>query len=40
MTNEGATMACELEPGLRDWLLDTDPALRWQVERQRASGRS
>ena len=23
----------ELEPALRDWLLDTDPALRWQVER-------
>ena len=23
----------ELEPALRDWLLDSDPALRWQVER-------
>lgn len=22
-----------LEPRVRDWLLDTDPALRWQVER-------
>jgi hypothetical protein len=22
-----------LDPELRDWLLDTDPALRWQVER-------
>ena len=22
-----------LDPALRDWLLDTDPALRWQVER-------
>ncbi|HEU4547328.1 MAG TPA: squalene cyclase [Microlunatus sp.] len=26
-------MAYEIEPVLRDWLLDTDPALRWQVER-------
>ena len=26
-------MADEIEPVLRDWLLDTDPALRWQVER-------
>ena len=26
-------MAYEIEPALRDWLLDTDPALRWQVER-------
>jgi len=23
----------ELEPALRDWLLDSDPALQWQVER-------
>lgn len=23
----------DLEPRLRDWLLDSDPALRWQVER-------
>lgn len=22
-----------ISPGLRDWLLDSDPALRWQVER-------
>ena len=22
-----------LDLALRDWLLDTDPALRWQVER-------
>ena len=26
-------MAYAIDPGLRDWLLDTDPALRWQVER-------
>src|SRR6478735_10722641 len=26
-------MAYEIEPALLDWLLDTDPALRWQVER-------
>ena len=26
-------MTYEIEPVLRDWLLDTDPALRWQVER-------
>ena len=26
-------MAYEMEPALRGWLLDTDPALRWQVER-------
>ena len=25
-----------LEPALRDWLLDTDPALRWQVQRDLA----
>ncbi len=25
-----------LEPGLLDWLLDSDPALRWQVERDLA----
>ena len=30
---EGETMPYEIEPALRDWLLDTDPALRWQVER-------
>ncbi|HEY5787360.1 MAG TPA: squalene cyclase [Microlunatus sp.] len=26
-------MTHEIEPALADWLLDTDPALRWQVER-------
>ena len=26
-------MTYEIEPALLDWLLDTDPALRWQVER-------
>ena len=29
-------MAYEIEPALLDWLLDTDPALRWQVERDLA----
>lgn len=26
-------LTVDLEPGLRDFLLDSDPALRWQVER-------
>ena len=26
-------MAYEMDPALLDWLLDADPALRWQVER-------
>jgi hypothetical protein len=25
--------AMDVDPRIRDWLLDTDPALRWQVER-------
>ena len=29
-------MAYEIDPALLDWLLDTDPALRWQVERDLA----
>jgi hypothetical protein len=30
------TRAARIDPGLLDWLLDVDPALRWQVERDLA----
>jgi hypothetical protein len=30
------TRAAGIDPGLLDWLLDADPALRWQVERDLA----
>ena len=32
----GSVRAMALDPSLLDWLLDSDPALRWQVERDLA----
>jgi hypothetical protein len=30
----GSLPTMELDPALLDWLLDADPTLRWQVERE------